>query len=196
MSGTLNNALQTIMYRPTRQIGTIIPDCAVEERHTDLITITQHPVERGSPINDHYFRAPSEVILRWGWSNSSPQNAFSGGALGILTAAIGFGSESYANEIYEDLLKLQLSGKTFELVTGRKTYPRMMMTSLTTETNNATTYGLSIEAVCTEVIITQTRTVTYQPETQQDPKTTAATAAPGPQQPYNTVLPPGAFPPT
>ena len=187
MSGALNTLTQTVSayFKTSRSIGAIIPDCAVEERHTDSLTVTQHPVERGAFVNDHFYRMPAEVILRWAWSNSSPQNALSGGLLGIAASAVGLpiGKEKYAREKYDALLALQRSGLPFTLVTGKRSYRSMLMTSLSVETTEATEYGLHVEAVCTEVIIVSTKSTNVAPNAAQaNPQQTGAVDSVGQQQ--------------
>lgn len=74
-----------------RSIGDIVANITVEERHTDELQITTHPVESGAPITDHAFKRPAELTLRLGWSNSVPQQTSSlfGGIAGNLASALG-----------------------------------------------------------------------------------------------------------
>lgn len=51
-----------------RTIGGYIAEVTVREQHTDDLTITTHPVERGAPITDHAFKMPAQLTIEAGWS--------------------------------------------------------------------------------------------------------------------------------
>lgn len=69
----------------------IIANITVEERHTDELQITEHPVESGAMITDHTFKRPAEVVVRCAWSNSvqTQSNSIVGGIAGNLASALG-----------------------------------------------------------------------------------------------------------
>lgn len=189
MSGALNNVLQAVMFQPTRMIvpstsaaGIIIPDCAIEERGVDRLSITRHPVEQGANISDHAYQEQPEVTLRWSWSNSSPANAISSGIgpLGLL----GFGSETYINKVYETLMTLQASRIRFTLVTGKRLYTDMLLASLLQTTDKESAYCLNVVAICTQLFVVQTRAAQLPPTAdQKNPKQTGGTENRGSQAP-------------
>jgi len=51
-----------------RTIGGFIAEVTVREQHSDDLTITTHPVERGAPITDHAFKMPAQLTIEAGWS--------------------------------------------------------------------------------------------------------------------------------
>lgn len=51
-----------------RAFGGFHAEVTVREQHTDDMTITTHPVERGAPISDHAFRMPALLTIEAGWS--------------------------------------------------------------------------------------------------------------------------------
>lgn len=128
-------------------VGTVIPDCAIEEVGRDDLQITEHPVEQGSTISDHAYKKPREVTLRWSWSNSAHF------------------SEGYVQIVYAQLLALQASRQPFTVYTGKCVYENMLIASLGQTTNAAAEYALNVVAVLREVIIVSTSVVTS-PSTQ------------------------------
>src|SRR6185312_2012998 len=123
-----------------RSIGTIFPDCAVEEIHRDDAQMTIHPVETGSPITDHMFLMPQTVELRWFWSNSSA------------------GAEGYVQEVYQAILALQQSRELQDIVTGKRQYTSMQFRSLVVRTNPETEFSLALIALAQQMILTSVTT--------------------------------------
>ncbi len=68
-----------------RRIGSITANITVDEKHTDEMVISDHPVEQGSTISDHAWRQPSLVVIRCGWSNSP---GIPSGPLGGVSATL------------------------------------------------------------------------------------------------------------
>lgn len=164
------SALTTLFFQTSRFIGpsstAIIPGCVIEERHTDRIVITEHPVESGSVVSDHFYRMPAEVMLRWAWSNSpvlSPtliENALinlSQTLSALPSEIIGdMGNNGYVQQVYQKLLALQLSTQPFAISTGKRVYANMMIESLQVTTDLTSENSLMIMAICKEIIFAQT----------------------------------------
>jgi len=89
-----------LITSPIRSIGGIIPNVTIEEVGTDVLRVSDHPVEVGAAISDHSFKMPVELVMRVGWSDSS-------GAY-----------EGYSAAIYSALLQLQASREPFSVSTG------------------------------------------------------------------------------
>ncbi|MFX9718550.1 phage baseplate protein, partial [Acinetobacter baumannii] len=51
-----------------RTIGGYVAEVTVREQHSDDLTITTHPVERGAPVTDHAFKMPAQLTIEAGWS--------------------------------------------------------------------------------------------------------------------------------
>lgn len=167
------SALQNILIRPYRGIlpkggSMITPDCSIEEVSRDDLQITEHPVEEGSVINDHAFRRPAEITLRWAWTNA-----------GKFDLGEGFSKQMYAN-----LRKLQgPPAMGFDLFTGKRTYKNMLIASLGITTNNTSEYSLMVVAVCREIIIAKTQVQkSVSKEDHKDPSKTAPTEKSGDKQ--------------
>lgn len=81
----------TSWIRAPRRLNTIVPDVTVEESHSDRLTVTQHPVAKGTPISDHAFKNPATITMRIGFTNANPVGAAMQGGLEGFTAGGGFG---------------------------------------------------------------------------------------------------------
>lgn len=164
--------LETLLLRQGRSIAGIFPNVLIEERHTDEIEITQHPVEQGSPVSDHAFKRPMRLVMRVGWSNSNV----------LLNYVKGAGD---IKDVYEQLLALQRTFKPFSVTTGKRNYSNMMLQTITVITNKETENSLVADLEFEEVILVQTLTSTalLPPVAQQaDPSKTASPANNGTQQ--------------
>ena len=155
----------TAMFRPQRSIGLIVADVTIEESGRDDLEITRHPVEIGAQITDHSFKQPAEVIIRCGWSGS--------GSL-----------PGYVQAVHDKLLALQGTRQPFSVTTGKRTYPNMLMSSLTVTTDSTSENALMASVTCREVILVQTTTTQFAARDQQaQPQNTAATENTGNKQP-------------
>lgn len=143
-----------------RNIGGFVADVTVEETHVDRLTKTRHPVEQGAAVTDHAYLEPSVVIIRAGWSNSSP------GA---------DGNQSYVTDTYNDILALQQSRQPFDIVTGKRSYSDMLITRLQVRTDGDTENVLMLEAECEQNIFVNTQTVTVPDANQANPEVTGNT---------------------
>jgi hypothetical protein len=154
------------------------PQIVLEEMHDDEIVITDHPVEKGAQIADHFYKKPSELTIRCAWSNSpSSSGSLMGKAVGAASAvggpivriAAAAGSTISAvqsllsgsaanqvNAIYQKLLALQISGVPFDIYTGKRVYTDMLFRSLHVHTDANTENSLLLTARCRQVLIATT----------------------------------------
>ena len=127
-----------LFWSATRFIGTIVPDVTVREIHTDEFTITQFPVESGTPISDHVFANPQIIEISCGFSDSS------GGYAG------------YVQEAYQDLLALSATRQTFDVSCGKRYYTSMLFSNITVVTDETSEFALMVTARLQQVIISDT----------------------------------------
>lgn len=145
-------------FSPKRSIGGIVADATIEEIHQDQLTITEHPVEQGAAIADHAYKRPAEVIIRAGWSSSSPSALF---------------NPSYLREVYDKLLKLQADRELIDVLTGKRDYPNMLIETLALTTDEKTENALMLTVRMRQVILVSTQTVTVpSDDVQQSPQST------------------------
>jgi hypothetical protein len=127
-----------------RRIGDVAADVTVSETGIDELYITQSPVEQGAAITDHAFKKPATVIIRAGFSNSS------------FAAA---GDQNYTVYMYNRLLLLQNNRQPFDIVTGKRYYQSMLMQGLRQVTDETSEQALYVQAICQQVILVSTQTV-------------------------------------
>lgn len=152
-----------VLIVPYRAISTIIPDVMIEEIDRYELEITEHPVERGSPITDHSYMRPKEVSMRVGWSNSG-------------------NSPGYIDDVYLALRTLQLSRLPFTLYVGRGAYQNMLFASLVVTINEQSSdYSLMVQALFREAIIVDTMAVQVKASSQ--PSKTSEPDSPSARQP-------------
>jgi hypothetical protein len=142
----------------SRRIGAIVAQVTISEQERDELVITEHPVEQGSPINDHAYKRPSEVTIRAGWSSSKAGDLSANG-----------------NGVYAQLLSWQAALRPFDLYTGKRSYKSMLIQSLMVSTDNHSEYALMADIVCRQVIIVSTKVT--QAATNSDPSNQADPAS-------------------
>jgi hypothetical protein len=173
----LGEGLGIGIFKAPRKIGTVIPECVIEEHMRDDLEITRHPIETGSAITDHSFKHPTEVVIRAGWSDSGSLPGFS-------------------RRAYEALLTLQEKREPFTLMTGKKTYPNMLIASISQVTDVKTEHALMATVVCRQIMIVRAATTTIAPRQQQAaPQATSATTNGGDRQTTPVAAPSNPAPP-
>lgn len=73
------SGIMTFMSKSKRSVGTFSVKCVLSEHHSDVLKITDHPVEFGAPISDHAFLMPRRVDIRLAHNDG----------LGTLLASLG-----------------------------------------------------------------------------------------------------------
>lgn len=152
-----------------RNIGGIVAEVTVKERAQDELTITAHPVERGAPITDHAFKNPATLAVQIGWSAANPDGRD-------------------LNDIYDELLAMQVNAKLLVVQTGKRLYENMLIRSIAIDTDQMTENALMLTVQLQEIILVDTLQVTMPPNANRtapqsasgvaDTGTKAATAAP------------------
>ncbi|WP_250512702.1 phage baseplate protein [Caballeronia sp. INDeC2] len=158
------------MLKRGRSLAGIIPNVVLEESHTDELTITNHPVERGASITDHAFKNPSQVTVHYGFGQS-----------GALLSALSGASDP--KTVYQQLLDIQASRIPFDLVTGKRSYSNMLIATLSETTDLQSENVLIVTATMREILIVDTSVVTLAPaDAQASPEKTAGAENAGTKQ--------------
>lgn len=128
----LSQPISLIPTRPVRTIDTIKVNVVLSENTNDTLTVTRQPVQQGASITDHAYKEPTTF------------------AHTILFASnIG----TSLAQIYQQLLTLQASRVPFTIVTPKRTYKNMLMTTIAQTTDQKTENLLSISCSYQEIII-------------------------------------------
>jgi hypothetical protein len=115
-----------LISAPSRYIDTVYPDIVVEERHTDRLEVTQHPIQTGAVITDHSFAPPAMLTMRCGFSDCTARYT------------------GYVIQIYDSFLALQATRQPFSVSTGKRLYDNMLITSMEVTTDQYNETSLSI----------------------------------------------------
>lgn len=166
LSAAANIALQSILVKPKRAIGPFTAQVTLQETHSDVMELTDHPVEQGAAITDHAYIRPADLTIQCGWSNApSPQNLIQSltGAVtqtiaGVQSLITG-NSASQVREIYEKLRVLQTQRIPFDVETAKRSYSNMLIRELSVTTNKETENSLIVTVTLRQVLIANTRTV-------------------------------------
>jgi hypothetical protein len=143
-----------VFFLPKRSLAAFSGYLTVEESGSDVLEITQHPIQNGAAITDHAFKKPVSVDLKLSFDSLQQP---------LVTT-------------YKKLRELQESRIPFNCVTGKRTYANMLMGSLAVMTDVTTENILSVAISLQEVILVSVEKTTVAPRTQQaDPGKTGAT---------------------
>lgn len=123
---------------PARAIGTFSGYCVIRESATDTLRVTSHPVSEGVNISDHAFKDPAKLSIEF---------------------LVGQTDRDLA-EVYQELLDLQKYAELIEVVTGKRSYENMVITSITQKTDATTEHVLSISLELQELFIVKIETTT------------------------------------
>ena len=177
---------------PKGNIGGIAIQATLEERYTDTLIVTEHPVQIGASITDHsYLRLP-EITIKCGWSNSG-QGVIAG--LGSALTSLGAGNFAsqaqsalgvtptpntassiqggqistgdYVGGIYSRLIALQQSGSYFDVQTSLRLYHNMVLTSINVTRDVKTSQVLMVQASCRQILVVNVSTAQLPPQASQ-----------------------------
>ena len=159
-----------------RHIASIVPDVVIKEVHTDKLTITDHPVQRGSVITDHACMDPEQLEMEFGWSNSSFK-------LSSLLSGKSLLETTDLRTIYNQLLGWQESCIPISIGTGKREYTDMLIESLRVQTESSTENVLQVTAFFRKIRLVDTEDRMLAAENQANPAETAQVSGSGERQP-------------
>ena len=158
MADFLREPISFFPTRPLRSIGGFTGHITLSEVGNDKLTVTKHPVQQGAQITDHSYIEPSELSVQ-------------------IQAA---DYTKPLSEIYEDFLELQRLREPFFVVTGKRSYDNMLLTTIQQTTDKAKENVLALTLTFIEVILVPVTTTILQPRNkQQFPNETGATEKTG-----------------
>lgn len=164
----LSQPLQDILIKSGRKIGDIALQVVINENTNDTLTITKQPVQQGASITDHAYKEPTTLTMSAYFQNNK-----------ILGFANPFSSTNPLSELYQNLLDLQSSRVPFAVITPKRTYPQMLMASLSQTTDKNTEYTLAVTMTFQEIIIVSVSTTQVPRDKQKIPAVTGATEKAG-----------------
>ncbi|MEQ1067266.1 phage baseplate protein [Acinetobacter sp. XH1741] len=170
----ITETVGSLLFGGHRSIMGLFADVVIEENHTDELVITEHPVEKGSPISDHYYKVPPEVTMKIGWSESA-------GKLNSLIGNSFIGADLSLLGIYQGLQAMQ--GQRLIISTGKRLYTDMLIKSLKVVTDLTSENSLMVDVVFKKVVITSTKETLVSIADQNNPEITSDVIDSGTKQP-------------
>lgn len=146
------NLSPVLFLRRSNNKALLFPDVVTSEKQTDTLNIVSHPVESGLNIADHAYMSPAVLTMDIGFSGGgSLVDFYDASNLGLSTGLT-------AQESYQQLLDLQKNVTLLNIVTKKRLYNNMLITSLVVTTDaGKSENALFASLVLTEVLITNTQ---------------------------------------
>ena len=150
-SPLLEKAGSLLLAGRGRTIMGLTADVTIEEKHRDITTITSHPVDQGSSMNDHAYNEPPYLIVKIGWSGTSLE----------------------LDAIYQGLLSLKENFVRLIVTTGKRLYTDMLIQSISVTTDLQSENVLLLEIGFKKVFIVKTAETIVLIDNQAEPEVTA-----------------------
>lgn len=127
--------------------GQFVFDAVFSTDHTTSLTLTQHPVQSGAAISDHAYIEPDEVSLEIGMSDT-------------VADAAGVGEHSV--NAYARLREIMQAREPLTLITRLRTYPNMVITSISAPDDYKTMHALRANVYLQQVNVVAVSTMSIQ----------------------------------
>jgi len=122
------------------EIGNIKVDAVLNERHIYDSEITENPVEDGTIFSDNVVLLPARYDMTGRITDASP-------------SLLNLRQSGHAANAFKDLITLQRSRETFDVVTGIHVYKNMLFQSLEFPRESSDGQSIRFEAVLREILI-------------------------------------------
>lgn len=170
--GFLDQPISEILLQDTRRIfGSIKVQVILNENTSDVLTITKQPVQQGASITDHAFKEPTTLSMSMLFS----------------TGGLIFGSGESLDETYTNLIELQNSRTPIDIITPKRFYQNMLISSIGNTTDKLTENCLAINITFQQIIIVETSVVTVTRSAQKNAAKTGKTENAGKKTMLKTV---------
>jgi hypothetical protein len=165
-----------IFHDTTPTLGAVELDATMTETHSGDVEVTEHPVERGANIADHFRTKPVQVSLE-GLVSNTPVGVNARDAIGNQAAR---GEGGKAEIAYERLLSMRDSSELVTITTRLRTYTNMKLVSLSVPRDRGTGDALRFSATFREIVIVASERVKIPATPRGKGKTTAGPSQPKP----------------
>ncbi|MEA1064301.1 phage baseplate protein [Erwinia sp. HR93] len=151
--------LSAIFTAYGHRIGTLVPTVVTVETHAHKLNVTSLPVERGASISDHAWVEPAAVTMKCGFAG--------GGSLLNFIDTTGWQIKSGLSpaETLDSLIALQKSAALIRVVTSKRTYENMLLTSIATSTTKGDEHNLTCDLELKEVVLVESQQKSAAPKT-------------------------------
>ena len=128
-------------------INGLVFDTLISESHQAGLSLTQYPVEFGTPITDHSFTPPKVLTLNVG--QSAHVSLYRGGG----------SSPARLADFYGRLMDMREKAELFTIATPLYKYENMCVTGVSNVRAKGTETVINVTVTCTEVRIANLRSV-------------------------------------
>lgn len=149
--------IQSLLSK-NRSFGPITVQVVINESASDVLTITKQPVQQGATITDHAYKEPTTLSMQLLFRDN------------LFTSL---------SKIYQELLDLQIERAPFDVITPKRVYSSMLISSLSQTTDKNTENCLSVSISFQEIILVSVATTTVPRARQRNPGATGATQPAG-----------------
>ncbi len=149
--------LQSLLGKD-RKIGSITVNTVISEAATDTLTITKQPVQEGASITDHAFKEPTGFTMQVLFQDN-------------IRVSL--------SKLYQNLLDLQTSRAPFDVITPKRIYKNVLISTLGQTTDKHTENVLAINITFQEIIIVKVGASSVARSNQKNPGATGATEKAG-----------------
>lgn len=156
------------IFGQKRIIGSIAVQVIISEETSDVLSITRQPVQTGASITDHAYKEPTVLNMRILQQDNDLVS-------GILSTFSGNGLAA----IYKQFLDLQSTLVPFNVITPKRVYSTMLISSLRLTTDKNTENILALDVGLQQIILVTIGAATIATINQKNKKVTQATQSLG-----------------
>jgi hypothetical protein len=146
----------------------IVLDASIQEGHMIQGDVTDHPVETGADVVDHYRVKPRTITIDGIITNTPIETGFVGSTAVASVTAIANGDADPVTNAWEELQRFFDQAVVLKIETSLKVYENMVLTSLSVNRTASTGNELRFNASARAIRFVQTE----EAEAIQIPKTT------------------------
>lgn len=152
-------------------IENITVDAIINEDTNDTLTVTKQPVQTGASVTDHAYNEPTILSMQILQQVNNPITQLLSTFSGAATSGLA--------QLYQQFLDLQKQRIPFNILTPKRIYKNMLMTTVRLTTNKATENILSLNLSFQEVLFAAVGTTVVATINQRAPQKTQATQKTG-----------------
>lgn len=133
-------------------IGEIMVDAFINESHTFSNEISEHPVENGFSIVDHIQNQPLSLSLN-GIISNTPMDLLGLVAIDSANRLLSENKDDFCETAFKKIEELFAKREPITIATSLKTYPNMVLESLTIERGGGIGDALSFTCIAKQIRI-------------------------------------------
>ena len=158
--------MDLLTITPVNKIGSIKIPVTIEERYSDKMTTTDHPIEQGAAITDHAYRMPSELVMTCGWTQSSFV-ALGGAISALFDSSVEGAGTKYIDDIYSQLRSLKDTRTLLNVQSSKRLYYNMLIVGIEVTNDEKSVNTLVSSITMKQISIVSTKATSMPPRANQ-----------------------------